>query len=107
VDFVHKNITDARATAVASAYCQGAGRPMKPRMRGVWPDIDYSPETSERNRSGKEPLILTYNEFEALRLVDQLGLTQEEAAERRGISRGTVWRCRQHQEETDRNVGGR
>ena len=76
------------------ACCQGPGRPMKPRMIGMWPDIDYfSPVTSERNRSGKKPLILTYDEFEALRLVDHLGLTQEEAAERMGISRGTVWRC--------------
>lgn len=36
---------------------------------------------------------MTYDELEALRLIDYQGLTQEEAAERMGISRGTVWRC--------------
>jgi len=34
---------------------------------------------------------LTYDELEALRLVDLEGLTQEEAAERMGISRRTFW----------------
>jgi len=36
---------------------------------------------------------MTYEEFEALRLVDYEGLTQEEAGRRMGISRGTVWRA--------------
>lgn len=31
-------------------------------------------------------------EIEALRLVDLEGLSQEEAGERMGVSRGTVWR---------------
>jgi len=33
------------------------------------------------------------DEVEALRLVDYLGLDQEEAAQSMGVSRGTVWRC--------------
>lgn len=41
----------------------------------------------------KSPIIMTYEEFEALRLVDYEGLTQEEAGERMGVSRGTVWRA--------------
>ena len=34
---------------------------------------------------------LTFEELEALRLVDLEGLTQEEAAEKMGISRRTFW----------------
>lgn len=40
----------------------------------------------------KEPIVLMFDEFEVLRLVDLEGLTQEEAGERMGVSRGTVWR---------------
>jgi predicted DNA-binding protein (UPF0251 family) len=35
---------------------------------------------------------LSIEEIEALRLVDMLGLTQEEAAARMGVSRKTLWR---------------
>ncbi len=35
---------------------------------------------------------LSVEEIEALRLVDLLGLTQEEAAARMGVSRTTLWR---------------
>lgn len=35
---------------------------------------------------------LSVEEIEALRLVDLLGLTQEEAAARMGVSRKTLWR---------------
>ncbi len=41
----------------------------------------------------KQAVMMTYDELEALRLVDYHGLTQEEAAEKMMISRGTVWRC--------------
>ena len=41
----------------------------------------------------KPPIFMTYEEFEALRLVDYEGLTQEEAGKRMGVSRGTVWRA--------------
>jgi hypothetical protein len=40
-----------------------------------------------------EPIYITYDEFEAFRLIYYEGLNQEEAAERMQISRGTVWRC--------------
>lgn len=73
----------------------GPGRPMKPRFIGMRPDFmiflpyeQIKPPSSLRN-----PIILNFDEFEALRLVDYEGLTQEEAAKRMGISRGTVWRC--------------
>jgi len=42
-----------------------------------------------------EPIYLGPAELEALRLVDLEGLSQEEAGERMGISRGTVWRLLQ------------
>jgi predicted DNA-binding protein (UPF0251 family) len=40
-----------------------------------------------------EPIYLTYDEFEAFRLVFYEGLLQEEAARKMGVSRGTLWRC--------------
>ena len=40
---------------------------------------------------GPMAVILTYPELESIRLVDLEGLTQEEAAERMGISRRTFW----------------
>lgn len=39
-----------------------------------------------------EPILMDLAELEAFRLVDLEGLSQEEAAKRMGISRGTVWR---------------
>jgi len=38
------------------------------------------------------PIILDQAEIEAQRLVDLEGLSQEEAGQKMGISRGTVWR---------------
>jgi len=40
-----------------------------------------------------EAVTIGPDEVEALRLVDYLGLNQEEAAQSMGVSRGTVWRC--------------
>lgn len=40
----------------------------------------------------RRPLVLSYPEFEALRLVDGEDLSHEDAAARMGTSRGTVWR---------------
>jgi predicted DNA-binding protein (UPF0251 family) len=39
-----------------------------------------------------EPVELSYPELEAIKLADFEGLTQEQAADRMGTSRGTVWR---------------
>jgi predicted DNA-binding protein (UPF0251 family) len=67
---------------------------MKPRLIGVRPSINrFVPVLSGGEVAGGEPIRITYDEFEALRLIDYKGLTQEEAAERMGVSRGTVWRC--------------
>ena len=45
--------------------------------------------------SGGPPIHIEHAEVEALRLVDLEGLSQEEAGERMGVSRGTVWRLLQ------------
>jgi predicted DNA-binding protein (UPF0251 family) len=42
-----------------------------------------------------EPIHIEPAEVEALRLVDLEGLSQEEAGEKMGVSRGTVWRLLQ------------
>ncbi|MGD8545482.1 MAG: DUF134 domain-containing protein [Candidatus Bathyarchaeota archaeon] len=42
--------------------------------------------------SGLTPVLINSAELEAFRLVDLEGLTQKEAGERMGVSRGTVWR---------------
>lgn len=49
----------------------------------------------QEKRSGemREPVLLTLDEMEALRLVDYEGMIQEEAAKAMGVSRGTLWRC--------------
>jgi len=43
----------------------------------------------------KEPVSLEPVELEALRLIDLLNLSQEEAGEKMGTSRGTIWRLLQ------------
>ena len=45
--------------------------------------------------SEKPPVFIEPAEVEAFRLVDVEGLSQEEAGERMGVSRGTVWRLLQ------------
>jgi len=41
------------------------------------------------------PILIEPAEIEALRLVDLENLSQEEAGEKMGVSRGTVWRLLQ------------
>ena len=60
----------------------------------IW--LGVTPPVASFNPSGlqvkPEPIYLELAELEAFRLVDLEGLTQEEAGERMGVSRGTVWR---------------
>lgn len=63
---------------------------MKPRNIQNVTDFDFFVPLEGEAR---EPIIIGHDEVEALRLVDYLGQSQEEAAISMGVSRGTVWRC--------------
>jgi len=65
------------------------GRFPKPISIGKVPTVDKFTPTPQGN---PEPIYIEPAELEALRLVDLEGLSQEEAGERMGVSRGTVWR---------------
>ena len=57
--------------------------------------IEKAPTTDRFTPSPQgnlEPVYIEPAELEAFRLVDLEGLSQEEAGERMGVSRGTVWR---------------
>jgi len=40
-----------------------------------------------------EPIHMSFDEYEALRLTYMEGLNQEDVAKQMKVSRGTVWRC--------------
>jgi predicted DNA-binding protein (UPF0251 family) len=65
------------------------GRFPKPITIGKASTIDKFSPTPQTNLN---PIIIEPAEIEALRLVDLEGLSQEEAGERMGVSRGTIWR---------------
>lgn len=68
---------------------------MKPRLVRVMSGVErFAPiGPDDLPTSEGEPIYMTYDEFEAFKLVFHEGLLQEEAARRMGISRGTLWRC--------------
>lgn len=68
------------------------GRFPKPISIEKAPTTDQFTPTPQGN---PEPIYIEPAELEALRLVDLVGLSQEEAGERMGVSRGTVWRLTQ------------
>ncbi len=63
------------------------------RRIGLIPEVRHFYPALSPIEQPKQPVFMTYEEFEALRLVDYEGLTQEEAGEMMGVSRGTVWRA--------------
>ncbi len=65
------------------------GRFPKPISIEQTPPIEEFTPVPEGN---PEPIYMEPAELEALRLVDLEGLSQEEAGEKMGVSRGTVWR---------------
>ena len=68
------------------------GRMPTPVFIGKQPPAEsFAPQPS----SEKPPVFIEPAEVEAFRLVDVEGLSQEEAGERMGVSRGTVWRLLQ------------
>jgi predicted DNA-binding protein (UPF0251 family) len=68
---------------------QGPGRPFSDLFITLVPHIK---EFVPNPRSNKEPIVLSYPEYNLINLIDLEGLTQEEAAKRMKTSRGTVWR---------------
>jgi len=71
----------------------GRGRRRKMRFIGFIPEVRHFYPAKPPFGPPQPPIFMTYEEFEALRLVDYEGLTQEEAGQRMGVSRGTVWRA--------------
>ncbi len=72
---------------------RGPGRPPKPRyLSSPPPQVVFVPYVSSE-RIDAEPIIILPDEYEALRLVYYEGLTQEDAAKKMGVSRGTLWRA--------------
>lgn len=68
---------------------RGPGRPCNPLFIHSTPRVK---EFIPRPFLNRNPIDLSYPEFEVIRLVDLEGLTQEEAAEKMNTSRGTIWR---------------
>lgn len=68
---------------------------MKPRTLGFRPGtIVFMPSVpGGAPIAVGPPIYMTYDEYEAFRLIYGQNLNQEEAAKRMRISRGTVWRC--------------
>jgi len=74
----------------------GHGRGRRPRPRHIWfmpRTVAFIPFNEFGEAIEAEPIYLMPDELEALRLVYFKGLTQEEAAKRMNISRGTLWRA--------------
>jgi predicted DNA-binding protein (UPF0251 family) len=68
---------------------EGPGRPFSDLFITLMPHIK---EFVPNPMSKKEPIALSYPEYNLINLIDLEGLTQEEAAKRMKTSRGTVWR---------------
>lgn len=72
------------------AICQkgvAMPRPQRCRCIDTYPDHwSFAPQDME----GKETIIMSLDEYEAIRLLDQKGLKQEECAEKMGVARTTV-----------------
>ena len=73
----------------------GGQRGRGKRFRGGRPKVQPFVGREWETSNGEIMLSLSNAELEALRLVDAEDLTQEEAAERMHISRGTLWRILQ------------
>ncbi|MHC1592511.1 MAG: DUF134 domain-containing protein [Methermicoccaceae archaeon] len=66
------------------------GRPKCPRRIGMLPQSTIFKPAGIPARD-LDIVVLSFEELESLRLVDFLGLDQEEAASRMGIARKSLW----------------
>jgi len=73
--------------------CGKRGRFPKPVTLGYIPPTKIFTPNPPRKL---EAIFLEMAELEAFRLVDKEGLSQEEAGQQMGISRGTIWRLVQN-----------
>lgn len=65
------------------------GRPMKEVLIDEYPKIT---ELTPKPVLSEEVVTLTVAEYEAMRLIDLLGLNQYQAGQLMNVSRGTIWR---------------
>jgi hypothetical protein len=63
-------------------------RPLPVKIEHTMKTTAFRPEPEGHGA----PILLEHAEIEVLRLLDIEGLSQEEAGDRMGVSRGTVWR---------------
>jgi predicted DNA-binding protein (UPF0251 family) len=69
------------------------GRPPKHRVLSEEPGVkEFSPNFADDRSRSSDIIQMSADEYEAYRLTEYLGLNQNEAAKRMGISRGTLWR---------------
>ena len=86
-----KKSTERSTQDNSSQYNSCMPRPPKPRWcQGPPPQRVYKPAGVPLGQLNQ--VVLGLDELEALRLCDLLGLSQEEAGGRMGVSRGTVQR---------------
>lgn len=72
------------------------GRPKIPRCISNPPSVSQlSPSLLSEEDMPREPIKMFYDEYEVLRLIDYMGLDQEQAGKMMGVSRGTIWRLLQ------------
>ena len=69
------------------------GRPRKMRFISNVPGIVKFVPSPRGGCCGIEPVEMSLEEYEVLRLVDYEGLTQDAAGEKLGVSRGSVQRA--------------
>lgn len=67
-------------------------RPFCTRRLNACPPVERFAPVMQNSRSDEEPITLSLDEFEAIRLADYLGLYHETAGQQMGVSRPTFSR---------------
>ncbi|MCS3900379.1 DUF134 domain-containing protein [Methanococcus voltae] len=81
---------DVKNNKSGSKNDERKGRPKIPRLISEEPKVEYFKPVGQP-RYELEPLQLTVEELESLRLVDYIGYSHEDAANSMGISRRVFW----------------